>query len=397
MYNLHLSAEQLEFRDTVRAFVEREIRPEALKADRLDACERSVPPAWLRSAASLGLRTLGLSEAHGGAGADTLTTCLVAEELAAADVDLAAALVESARLGDLLFERGMNDAQRERFLPVYTRDDDCHLALGVREADTDEELGIDYHRPMSPRPGLQTRAMRTAEGWMLNGAKPCVANAPIAGLIAVRAATDEGPATFLVPRDAPGLTIRPTEQHPQWFLGVCGDVELRDCRLPASSRLNVTDDRIEAADAVRCALNLGVARAACEAALDYAKLRYQGGRVIIEHQTMGERIARLFIALDAARALVWRAAWAADHPEAVDERSLPDFPLHAALRVHVSESMHKAALDAAEVFGAMGVMRDMPLQKYVQLSSVFLHGEVSNTDARLRVAEAVAGFRRSRS
>jgi len=394
MYNLHLSAEQLEFRDTVREFLDRKVRPAALKADRLDAGDRSVPQAWLRAASGLGLRTIALSETAGGAGADTLTMCLVAEELAAADADFAAALAETTRLAQLLFDGWMNDAQRARFLPAFVDDEDCHLALAVREADTDDELGIDYHRPMSPRPGLQTTATRTADGWTLNGAKPCVANAPIAGLIAVRAATDEGIATFLVPRTTPGLSIQPTEQRPQWFLGVCGDVTLHDCRLPAINRLNPLDDRISVADAVRCALNVGVARAACDAALDYAKLRYQGGRIIIEHQTMGERIARLYIALDAARAVVWRAAWAADHPQAVHDRSLPEFPLHAALRVHVSESMHKVTLDAAEVFGAMGVMRDMPLQKYVLLSSIFLHGEVSNTDARLRVAEAIAGFRR---
>lgn len=394
MYSLHLSAEQLEFRDTVREFVDREVKPLALSAQRLDAGDRSVPPALLQQASALGLRTLTLAEAAGGAGADTLTNCLIAEELAAGDVDLAAVLAETARLGGMMFGGWMNDEQRGRFLPAFTSDDCFHLALAGREADTDDELGVDYFRPMSPRPPLQTTARRSAEGWVLNGSKPCVANAPLAGLIAVRAATEDGAATFLVPRGTPGLEIRPTVQRPQWFLGACGDVDLVDCRLPAANRLATAGPPAAAEDAVRCALNVGVARAACEAALDYAKLRYQGGRIIIEHQTMGERIARLFIQLDAARALVWRAAWAADHPQAVHDRSLPQMPLAVALRVYVSETMHKVALDAAEVFGAMGVMRDMPLQKYVQLSSIFQHGEISNTDARLRVAEAVAGYRR---
>ncbi|MBO0759182.1 MAG: acyl-CoA dehydrogenase family protein, partial [Bradyrhizobiaceae bacterium] len=90
MYNLHLSAEQLEIRDTVRDFVEREIRPVVLKAERLDACDRRLPMELLNKASQMGLRTLALSEDLGGAGADHLTWCIVTEELAAGDADIAA-------------------------------------------------------------------------------------------------------------------------------------------------------------------------------------------------------------------------------------------------------------------------------------------------------------------
>src|SRR5580692_5731922 len=83
MYNLHLAAEQLEIRDTVRDFVTREVKPVVLKADRLDACDRRLPMALLDKASQRGLRTLTLAEDHGGAGADQLTCCIVTEELAA--------------------------------------------------------------------------------------------------------------------------------------------------------------------------------------------------------------------------------------------------------------------------------------------------------------------------
>ena len=85
MYNLHLSPEQLEFRDTVRGFVNDEVKPVTLKADRLDLADRSLPMDVLRKASQMGLRALALPEDLGGVGADALTSCIVTEELAAGD------------------------------------------------------------------------------------------------------------------------------------------------------------------------------------------------------------------------------------------------------------------------------------------------------------------------
>jgi alkylation response protein AidB-like acyl-CoA dehydrogenase len=144
----------------------------------------------------------------------------------------------------------------------------------------------------------------------------------------------------------------------------------------------------------RAALNLGIGRAAYEAALDYARLRVQGGRRIIEHQAIGAKLAEIAIRLEVARAAVWQAAWAADHPQAIADRSLPDLPLATVARAFTAEAVYRAAKDAAEVFGAMGVMRDMPLQKYVRDASIFLHSGSGASDAKLRIAEALAGYRR---
>ena len=95
-----------------------------------------------------------------------------------------------------------------------------------------------------------------------------------------------------------------------------------------------------------------------------------------------------------ARAAVWRAAWAADHPAAMAERSLPDLPLALMAQVYTAEAMVAACKDAAEVFGAMGVMRDMPLCKYLRDARMCL-SDANTGDARLRIAEAVAGYRRA--
>jgi alkylation response protein AidB-like acyl-CoA dehydrogenase len=124
-------------------------------------------------------------------------------------------------------------------------------------------------------------------------------------------------------------------------------------------------------------------------------LRVQGGRRISEHQAIGTKLAEIAINLEVARNAVWRAAYAADHPEAVADRSLPDLPLQIIAQVFTSGAIYRAAKDAAEVFGAMGVMRDMPLQKYVHDAFVCLHTGDGNADAKLRIAESLVDYRRS--
>src|SRR5881392_1283545 len=122
MYSLHLSPEQLQIRDTVRDFVAQEIKPRALAPQRLEASARPILAEVLDQASQLGLRTLALSEEAGGAGADNLTCCIVTEELAAGDPDLAAALAETSALGHMLFDQGMSPGQRDRFLPQFLKD-----------------------------------------------------------------------------------------------------------------------------------------------------------------------------------------------------------------------------------------------------------------------------------
>ena len=161
MYSLHLTAEQREIRDTVRDFVTQEIKPVALKSPRLEAAERRLPPELLAKVSRMGLRTLGLSEEHGGAGADHLTACIVAEELAAGDVDLAFTLTHTSALGHVLFDQAMNAEQRARFLSPFVEYDDYHLAVADPERDSDTALGAHYHRPTAPDRAPKTTAVRS--------------------------------------------------------------------------------------------------------------------------------------------------------------------------------------------------------------------------------------------
>ena len=348
MYSLQLSPEQLEIRDTVRDFVSREIKPAALKAERLDVADRSPLTAQIDAASQLGLRTLALSEALGGAGADALTSCIVTEELAAGDADIAATLSETARLAHLLFDRVMTDAQRDAFLPKFLNSDRFHLAFAAREAGTDSRLGVNYHRPPAAETAVKTTAAKSGNDFIVNGVKDCVVNAPVAGLFAVLVtiAGREGASVLLVPADAAGVSVRAHDKA--WPHGWCGEVAFKDCRVPAGHRLG--DDAAAlltgAAAAGRGnplqqALNLGIGRAAYEAALDYAHLRVQGSRPIIEHQAIATKLAEIAIRLEVARAAVWQAAWASDHPEAVADRSLSDLPLTTVAQVFASEAVMK--------------------------------------------------------
>ena len=403
MYSLHLTAEQLEIRETVRDFVAREIKPVAIKSARLEAGDRQLPLELFDQASQMGLRTLALSEALGGAGADNLTSCIVTEELAAGDADFATTLAATSNLGHLLFDHAMNAEQRARFLPQFMADDRYHLALAGHEPGDDTELGVNYHRPIVNAAVVKTTAVKQGNGdWVVNGVKNFSLNAPLAKLIAVQvaAAGTQGVGTLLVTPDMPGLTIKAHDPATAWYHGTRGELTFRDCRVAAANLLSAEGARALTGGAAGRgipqfeAINLGIGRAAYEAAIDYAKLRVQGGRAIIEHQAIGTLLAEIAIKLEVARNMIRQVAWASDHPEAYADRSLPDLPLETIARVFTSEMVHHVALDAAECFGAMGVMRDMPLQKYVRDALICLHAVPSNNDAKLRIAEAVAGYTR---
>jgi len=244
---------------------------------------------------------------------------------------------------------------------------------------------------------VKTTAVKSGSDFIVNGVKHGVANAPVAGLFAVLV---DNARVLLVSADAPGVSV---EAHDKaWHHGACGDVAFEDCKVPAGNLLGgdaaallTGVDTVGRGNPLFQALNLGIARAAYEAALDYAHLRVQGGRPIIEHQAIAAKLAEVAIKIEVARTAIWQAAWASDHPEAVADRSLSDLPLTTMTQVFTAETLLKATKDAAEVFGAMGVMRDMPLQKYVHDARVCLHSGDGATDAKLRIAEVLAGYRRA--
>lgn len=416
MYNLHLTPEQREIRDTVRDFVVQEIRPVALQPARLERCERHLPDELLEQVSRLGLRTLELGENSGGAGADNLTACIVLEELAAGDVGLACTLARTSSLACVLFDHAMSQAQRERFLPDFLDDARYHLALAVDRTEQDADLAWRYHRAPTQSSEGALDAVRDDHGdWLINGVASFIPNAPLAKLIVLQfkdSAHGRTPVALLLPRDTAGMTIRDCEAVPEageegvprrpWYHGRCGDLVFENCRVSADLVLEhagaFSDEYSQGRGTPQLeAVNLGLGKAAFEAGLDYAKLRVQGGRAIVGHQAIGTKLADMAIKLEAARKMIWEAAWAADHPEAVADRSLPDLPLQMMARVYTAEAVHEVTHEAAELFGAMGIMRDLPMQQYMHDAALFLHSETSVTVARFRIAEALAAFDRRAS
>jgi alkylation response protein AidB-like acyl-CoA dehydrogenase len=400
MYDLQLSEEQIAIRDTVRDFVKEQIKPVVLTPARLEPFDTPVDLDLVNAASELGLRTLALSEDAGGAGVDTLTCCIVAEELAAGDTDVAAVLARTAALGGILFNDLMNDAQRDRFLNAFVEDNAYHLALADQEPDADSSLGVNYHVDAATDAPVATKAVKQGGEWVVNGSKVRIANAPLARLFAVVVDTGSGAGVLLVPADTAGVSVAATPREGGWFHGAFGDVNFRDCKVPAGNMLG--DAALAALTGGACefglpqaqAINLGVGRAAYEAAVEYSGIRVQGGRPIIQHQAIGAKLADVAISLEVCRDAIWHAAWVADNPGSDADGNFPALPRAIISQVVTAERIYRATKDSAECFGAMGVMRDMPMQKYIHDARVFLHSGSGVSDARLRVAEALAGFQR---
>lgn len=412
MYDLQLTSEQIEFRDAIRDFINLEVKPAAIDPQRLEPFEKPLMMDFLDQLSQMGLRGLALPEDAGGAGADLLTSCVLLEEIAVGDVDLAVVLGETSLLAREAYA-AMNDGQRQRWLPKFDGNDRFHLALIAR--DDDAERGWSYHHAVPADADVIGAPEVVAErddgkGWLINGLAPFVANAPVAGLFIVQAKIADAPGTVtvLIPGDAPGLSIDDDlpafgggGERTRWHHGAVAAVTLKNCKVAAADVLaadaahRMVQSGLVARRSVQtAAINIGVARAAYEAAVDYAKMRWQGGRHIVEHQAIGMKLADVTIQLEAARALTWKAAWVTDHPEAASERSVNDLPWAVVARTFTAQSLHRATLEAAECFGAMAVMRDMPLQKYVHDTLVLQHAVDCDLAAPLVVAEAAAGYSR---
>ncbi len=412
MFDLQLTPEQLEFREAVRDFVTREVKPAAIDSKRLEPFEKPLMMDLLNQAAQMGLRTLALPEDAGGAGADAMTTCLLLEELAAGDVDIAVVLGDTALLARQCFNGAMTEAQRKRWLANLAEDDGFHLALIAR--DDLQERGWSYYGPLpveadaEPVGSPDLTARRDGKDWIIDGLAPFVSNAPLAKLFIVQAKADDGVVTLIVPRNAKGIDVSDSlpafggdGERTRWHHGACTAVAFDGCRVSGDDQItqdaahrSLQADYFARRTVQMAAINVGVARAAYEAAIEYAKIRWQGGRFIVEHQAIGMKLADVAIQIEAARALVHKAAWVSEHPQAAQDGSVSDLPWPVMARTFAGNALHHATLESAECFGAMGVMRDMPLQKYVHDTLVLKHSTDSDLTTPLVVAEAIAGFTR---
>jgi acyl-CoA dehydrogenase len=390
MLEFTLGEEQRAIQDTARKFVEKEVRPIAPARDRSANHRDCFQWDIVEKLSRVGFRTLTLDEKYGGPGGDTLTAALVIEELAVGDLGVSAIVAQCAKLAQMIQWTAPEEVCRKYLVP-FGKDERYILAACA----TEPERGSDIHVG-----GTEVRIATTAvlEGneWVINGVKQWSTCGSVAKLYRVLVRTEQGNAYALVPADTPGFRVDHVHEKMGERLAPNAGMALANVRVPkenvvhasaAQAGLDARSRIMRSSHAYTAAQNVGIARAAYETALEYAKTRVQGGRRLIEQQLVGATLAQMYVEIEAARLLYWKAAWAADRIEHYDPK------LHAMAKVFASETAKRVAVGALEIHGGYGAMKDLPMEKYVRDSVSFSHSDGTNQVQRLKTAALLAaGF-----
>lgn len=344
-------------------------------------------------ASDLGIRTATLNREFGGIGADSLTTAMIVEELAKADLGVSVIFAQTLKIGSTL-QSAATKEQQQRFLPAYAADRRGLLAIGI----TEPETASDYIIPTrSPDKRFATRAVRSDDGWVINGNKHFISNGNRASLYLVFAQTESdanlvnGATCFLVERGTPGFTTG--KVHDKMGERLVNNAELifEDCVVPHENILGEQGKGFEmlrrffpASNAYAAASVLGVAESAYGRALDWSRKRVQGGRPLIDHDINAEELARMRMLLDVTRSYIHEAARMADRrPEERD-------PLMGALpKVFASEAAWDVVTRALALHGGYGYMREMGMEKLVRDAAAFLHSDGTNRALLLKAASFI--------
>ncbi len=394
MFDIRLNEEQRMFQSMAREFAENEIKPIALELEAKPNWEDRIPWDVLKKGSQLGFRSFVLQEENGGAGAsDHLTACVVAEELAAGDIGTAYYYMLTARRARDWFEIRMTDEQRAYFIPRFLEDDTYFTTVAIHEPDTD--LGFDYFTDTPADAVFRTRAVEQPDGsWIINGAKNFQTVGYLAKLLVTVAQTEDGPKAFLVEGDSGGLVRHPMSKIGR-RIGDNAEIFFDDVRVPPGRILAPVAARSDMGTHVTiAAITLGLGRATLEETIKYTQERVAGGKPIIQHQAVGLCIADMATNLEAARRLIWTAAWAKDHPEAFADSSADWQPYEMMATAFTGTAVQRITEQAMELFGGMGVIQGMPIEKYVRDAHVQKHISFP-FPTRYRITEALAGFKRS--
>jgi acyl-CoA dehydrogenase len=372
-----LSDEQRALRDLAREFAAKEIRPVAADYD-----ERSQHPGdVIAKAHEVGLMNPHIPEEYGGPGLPAFEQILVGEELAWGCSGIATSMVANI-LGSLPVILAGSDAQKGEWLPSLVEEPLlCSFAL------TEPGAGSDVS-------AIQTTAVRHGDEYVLNGSKMFITNAGQAAWYVVFASTNpeaghRGLSAFLIPADADGVVV---ERHLDKLGQRATDTSalaFQEVRVPASSRLGEEGEGFKIAmrtlDLTRpgtAAGAVGVARAAFEHSVDYAKSRVQFGQPIAMNQGVNFLVADMAAEIEAARLLTWQAAWLIDQGERATLQS------SYAKRVSADTAM-KVTTDAVQIFGGYGYMKEYPVEKLMRDAKLFQIYEGTSQIQRLVIAREI--------
>ena len=377
-----LSAQHAEIRRSVRDFAEREIAPVA------DEMERSgeFPAEIIRKAAGLGLLGVPYPEEVGGTGLDSLAYAITIEELSRVSGSVGIIVSAHTSLGCAPLFMAGSPEQKERFLRP--------LASGAKLG----AYGLTEAGAGSDSRGTRTRARRDGQSWVLDGAKRFITNAGVADTYIVTAVTDrnadEGKiSAFIVEAGTPGFTIGRMEEKMGLHASNTGELLFDECRIPADNLLGGEGDGdrlfLKTLDGGRIgigAMALGLAQAAYEAASAYSTQREQFGRQIATFQGVAFKVADMATQIDAARLMVYRAAWLKDQGQSYTTEA-------AMAKLFASETARQVTNDAIQVHGGYGYVAEYRVERYLRDAKLTEIGEGTSEIQRLVIARNLLGVR----
>jgi alkylation response protein AidB-like acyl-CoA dehydrogenase len=375
--------EQQHLRRSVREFAEAEIAPHVMEWDEASR----FPSELIPNLAAMGLLGVIVPEELGGAGLGYIEYASVIEELAR--VDGSVGLIVAAHNSlctNHIFKFG-NESQRKKYV--------IPLAQG-------EKLGcwsLTEPSAGSDAGGTRTAAARKDGGWVVNGSKTFITNGHYADVCVVMAVTDKdkgakGISAFIVEKENPGF--RPGKKENKLGMRASDTSELvfTDCKISEDSLLGGEGrgfiNTLQILDGGRisiAALALGMAQGAYDACVKYAKERKQFGKAISEFQAIQFKLADMVTEIDAARWLVYRAAWLADQkgPRFTKESSMA--------KLYASEVAVRVANEAVQIFGGYGFTKDYPVEKYYRDSKLCTIGEGTSEIQRMVIARQILDAR----
>jgi len=386
-----LDDEQRAILDSVRRFADDVVTPVAAALDRREKPEDCFSWDIVEKADAAGIRTMTLAEEYGGIGAGSLTTAMVIEELAKADMGVAVVMAQTLKLAQIL-QTATNEDQRQRYLPKFRDDPRAVLAIGITEPETASNYFVPHRVPEAR---FHARAEKVDGGWKINGMKHFISNGNVASIYLLFAQTEkgkglaEGATCFLIARGTPGFSIGRVHDKMGERLANNAELIFQDCFVPdrdvvgaVGNGFQVLVEFFPASDAYAAATVLGVAVAAYERAVEWAKTRNQGGKPLVEHDGIAADLAKCHMLLDVARTYIHRAAWAADNREQGWDPTFGSLP-----KVFASQAAWKIVTRCSEIHGGSGFMRDIGFEKLIRDAAAFLHSDGVNRTLLLKAAK----------
>jgi isovaleryl-CoA dehydrogenase len=378
--DLTLPEVERELQEGARKFAAREIAPIATRMDREDYFPRDV----FKRLGEHGFLGITLHETHGGLGQSYLAQAVVLEEIARVSPALALSVGAHSNLCADNLSRNGSEALRERYLP--------RLASGGAVG----ALALTEPSAGSDAVSLQTRAERRGDSFVLNGSKQFITNGPIADTLLVYAKTapergSRGISAFVVPRDSPGFSVARSLDKMGMRGSPTGELAFHDVEVPRDHLVGAENAGVEVMmsglnveRAVLTAIPVGIMAECLDRSLAYAKEREQFGKRIGQFELIQEKLANMYASLEASRLLMYRSLAAVS----TDKRSARD---SATALTFASEASTRVALDAIQIFGGYGYMRDFPLERLARDAKLLEIGAGTSEIRRLLVARELLG------